>query len=136
MDKLVEGTLVRYHGEVRNLRGDLAFIRESEIRNDDRRWYLLDTICYVGGDLPWDDDQPITTFGDIWATRDDFTVVDLPDIPKPLQPGNYVLGYQLWRRSSDGSWDAWEYSDEGRWKLRGEVDDLLMDTAIYLGPLP
>lgn len=132
-DLLDEGTLVVYHGEVRNHFRELAFVRGSEIKYDDRRYYLLDTICYLGSELPWDDDQPITTFGDVWATRDEFTVVPIPEVPEPLKPGNYINVDYPWRRSSDGSWDSW--LPDGTWELRS-VSDADMRDAIYIGPLP
>lgn len=132
-----DSTLVRYHGARTSYRGDLAFIRESDIVGD-RREYILDIICYHPEDMNWDDTDYITSFGSIKATSDEFTVVSLPELPTPFKPGNYMVGTRLWRRSADGSWDSWEPSEASCWRLQGAVSDshLREYGAIFVGPLP
>jgi hypothetical protein len=129
---LDEGTLVVYHGSRPVYRGDLAFVRDSKIGDDDRRHYLLDLVCYQGTDC--EDENYIDTFGSIEAIRSEFTVVELPAVPEPMQPGNYINGSYPWRRSADGSWDSW--LPGGTWELRGRTEDEDMAGAIYIGPLP
>lgn len=81
MSDVEEGTLVIYHGTVRAYRGDLAFVREWSIAPDDRRHFVLDTVCYDQNATA--EYERITTYGSIDAVREEFTVIDLPGIPKP-----------------------------------------------------
>lgn len=127
-----EGTLVVYHGSRTVYRGDLAFVRDSNIGDDDHRHYLLDLVCYQGNEAEYDD--YISTYGSIAALRSEFTVVELPVVPEPMQPGNYVMGSYPWRRSADGSWDSW--LPGGTWELCGRIEDEDMAAATYIGPLP
>lgn len=131
---LDEGTLVRYHGGRQPYVGDLAFIRDSKIGTDDRRHYLLDLVCYQGTDA--EHGEYITTFGSIKATRDEFTVIELPALPEPLALGNYLVHGTPWRKTAQG-WYTWaNYSEQ--WKAAPGLTDASArgDMAVYIGPLP
>jgi hypothetical protein len=135
MPDVDEGTLVVYHGASHIYRGDLAFVREVRAYEEGTKSYRLDTICYLDEGSVQEDDDRITTFGFVWAKRDEFTVVPIPALPEPpMRPGNYVLHTYPWRRSTDGSWHIWSGHLKD-WEFSEPINDSEMKTAIYIGPL-
>lgn len=83
---VLAGTMVVYHGGEEDYRGKVAMIQQVDTAYGNHPYrYDLAVI-----DISWDDEVQVDTVL-CWVSRDDFTVISLPELPEPPMVDGYYV---------------------------------------------